>query len=355
MTLASNAKTMDLVGATLVRRTVLRIAPLGVDRRFEELLPDGGKVRLGEIDATWGESYAVSNAVADIASLWGRVGAADPGRYGQALKQARAAAEISGSGAFLQVETRTPVQSQVFNYHGVGGTEDVGVVIDDPLSQIGREAHDQGVSSALGNLMIALPAPWSVSTQQLYRWTYLDAGGVQIYFLGVAIGQPALRTAGKFVYESAIKYRKLLARSDPDIRAALAMLKASAIDATNELEQFLFVWTALEFLVKDISGKHKAAFDKLAAQSGAQNSIDLLSTVLAHRRFDKKRSNLTFKFLVSAYVLDSGSVIGLFERFDPLRQFRNAAFHQASTANLEAHTERTRKLLLDLLRLHTGV
>ena len=30
----------------------------------------------------------MSNAVADIASLWGRGGAADPGRYGQALKQA---------------------------------------------------------------------------------------------------------------------------------------------------------------------------------------------------------------------------------------------------------------------------
>jgi hypothetical protein len=59
--------------------------------------------------------------------------------------------------------------------------------------------------------------------------------------------------------------------------------------------------------------------------------------------------------LVSVYVLDRGSVIGLFERFDPLREFRNAAFHQASTANLKAHTERTRKLLLDLLRLHTGV
>ena len=122
MTLASNAKTLDLAGATLVRRTVSRIAPLRVDSPFEELLPDGGKVRLGEIDPAWGESYAVTNAVADIASLWGRVGAADPGRYGQALKRARAAAEISGSGAFLQVETRAPVQPQVFNYHSVGGT-----------------------------------------------------------------------------------------------------------------------------------------------------------------------------------------------------------------------------------------
>jgi hypothetical protein len=108
MTLASNAKTMDLGGATLVRRTVLRVAPLEVDSRFEELLPDGGKVRLGEIDPAWGESCAVSNAVADIASLSGRVGAADPGRYGQALKQARAEAEISGSGAFLQVRDEDP-------------------------------------------------------------------------------------------------------------------------------------------------------------------------------------------------------------------------------------------------------
>jgi hypothetical protein len=352
MTLASNAKTMDLAGATLVRRTALRIAPLEVDSRFEELLPDGGKVRLGEIDPAWAESYAVWNAVADIASLWGRLGAADPGRYEQALKQARAAAEISGSEPFLQVETRTPVQEHVFNYHGVGGTEDVGVVINDPLSEIGREVHDQDVNSALGNLMIALPAPWSVSTQQLYRWKYLDAAGVQIYFLVFAAEKPPLRTAGKLVEESAIKYRKLLARSDPDIRAALAMLKASVIDATNELEEFLFVWTALEFLVKDISTKHKSAFDKLAAQSGG---IDLLSTVLAHRRLDKKKSNLTFKFLVSVYVLDRGNIIDLFERFDPLREFRNAAFHEACTGDLKAHSERTRKLLLDLLRLHTGV
>jgi hypothetical protein len=346
MTLASNAKTMVLAGATLVRRTVLRIAPLEVDSRSEELLPDGGKVRLGEIDPAWAESYAVWNAVADIASLWGRVGAADPGRYEQALKQARAAAEISGSEPFLQVETRIPVQQHVFNYHGVGGTEDVGVVIGDPLSQIGREAHDEDLSSALGSLMIALPAPWSLSTQQPYRWKYLDAGGVQIYLLGVAIGQPAPGTGGKFVEESAIKYRKLLARSDPDIRRPLAMLKASAIDARNELEEFLFVWTALEFLVKGISGKHRAAFNKLAAE---------LSTVLAHRRFDKKKRGLLFRFLVSAYVLDRGSVIDLFERFDPLRKFRNAAFHEACTGDLKAHSERTRKLLLDLLRLHTGV
>lgn len=83
MTLASNAKTLDLAGATLVRRTVSRIAPLRVDSPFEELLPDGGKVRLGEIDPAWGESYAVTNAVADIASLWGRVGAADPGGMGR--------------------------------------------------------------------------------------------------------------------------------------------------------------------------------------------------------------------------------------------------------------------------------
>lgn len=130
---------------------------------------------------------------------------------------------------------------------------------------------------------------------------------------------------------------------------------ASALIGQERVGEFLFVWTALEFLVRDISGKHKAAFDKLAAQSGAQNSIDLLSTVLAHRRFDKNKGSLTFRFLVSVYVLDRGSVIGLFGRFDPLRKFRNAAFHQASTANLKGHTERTRQLLLDLLRLHTGV
>jgi hypothetical protein len=346
MTLASNAKTINLVGATLVRRTVLRIAPLEVNSRFEELLPDDGKMRLGEIDPAWSESYAVSNAVADIASLWGRVGAADPGRYGQALKQARAAAEISGSGAFLQVETRTPVQPRLFNYHGVGGTEDVGVVISDPLSQIGREAHDQATSSALGNLMIALPAAWSVFTQQPYRWIYLDAGRVQIYFLGVAIGQAVLGTGGKFVEEIETKYRKLLARFDPDIRRPLAMLKASAIDAKNELEEFLFLWTALEFLVKGIGGKHRAAFNELAAQ---------LSTVLAHRRFNKKKRGLRFKFLVSVYVFDIGSVIDFLERFDPLQKFRNAAFHEASIADLKAYSERTRQLLLDLLRLHTGV
>jgi hypothetical protein len=251
MTLASNAKTMDPAAATVVRRTVLRIAPLEVGSRFEEALPEGGKVRLGAIDPAWGESYAVSNAVADIASLWGPVGAADPGRYEEALKRARAAAEVSGSGAFLQVETSTLVQPQVFNYHGVGGTEDVGVVIGGPLSRIGREVHDQQVSSALCSLMIALPAPWSISTQRLYRWTFLDVGGLQIYFLGDAeIGQPALGTAGKFDDQSTIKYRQLLARSDSDIRRPLAMLKASAVDAKNELEEFLFVWTPLEFLVK---------------------------------------------------------------------------------------------------------
>jgi hypothetical protein len=99
MTLASNAKTMDPAAATVVRRTVLRIAPLEVDSRFEEALPEGGKVHLGGIDPAWGESYAVSNAVADIASLWGPVGAADPGRYEEALKRARAAADRRGGDA----------------------------------------------------------------------------------------------------------------------------------------------------------------------------------------------------------------------------------------------------------------
>jgi hypothetical protein len=106
MTLASNAKTMDPAAATVVRRTVLRIAPLEVDSRFEELLPEGGKVRLGEIDPAWGESYAVSNAVADIASFWGRVGAADPGRYEEALKRARTAASAT-SMAFTEFSSIT--------------------------------------------------------------------------------------------------------------------------------------------------------------------------------------------------------------------------------------------------------
>src|SRR3954452_8295095 len=133
------------------------------------------------------------------------------------------------------------------------------------------------------------------------------------------------------------------------------LLRASAIDAKNELEEFLFIWTALEFLIKDIySHHHKASFGALSNASGI-GRVGLLSALLSPRPFDKGKDGLSFKLLASVYVLDKAQVVQLFDRFDPLRRFRNEAFHEASISNLKAKTIHTRQFLLDVLRLHRGL
>ena len=133
------------------------------------------------------------------------------------------------------------------------------------------------------------------------------------------------------------------------------MLRVSAIDAKNELEEFLFTWTALEFLIKGIySHYYKVSFAALATASGISR-VDLLRAILAPRRFDTRENGMSFKFLASVYILDKSRLTEIFDHFDPLRKFRNEAFHEASISDLQGNIIRTRSLLLDMLRLHRGV
>jgi len=334
--------------------TVLHLPPLGMEGSHIQMLPSGGKAILGDVGAKWRERYSVSVAIGDLLFHGGLLGVAEDGRYNEAIKRANITidAELSSKkDCFLLIETRTPLNEGTISYYDLG---DVGVSIDDPLATFGSGMHDEHVASALGNLLVLLPPEWSVSAEKIYACSIVDTGHNEVHLRRILMGTPTLRTAGRLNAQALTNFGNLIAAYDPlATGGALKMLRASALDGQNELEVFLFTWTGLEFLINALfDTKYKAPFDDLAQAAGAHDSRQLLSAIPGHAQLDKRR--ITFKFLACIYVLDQTRLTSFFNRFDPLRDFRNGAFHEAQIKELARHTEGTRGLLLDLLRLHNG-